>query len=162
MLDLCRLGSKLGLCCHCQVWGGVLFWVAFLGRERWLFCFVTWCSLACNIPLSLGTSKLLLLLAPSYPKCQISSAGRSMKASHSRQCEMLWPGQAGLNISAACQQRLIAWRKRFQRHISSCNIDISNKQHLKGMHATSEGTYPCPSCPSTPCPKGQQPPAGVF
>lgn len=100
-LNVLRCGMRISHPIYC--------WASANQRADWNLLWegiVTWCSLAYNILLSFNKCHLPLL-ALSHMKCQIKSEGHIMKISHSLQCKMFWPGQGGLNISAACQERCI-------------------------------------------------------
>lgn len=93
-------------------------WISANWRAYWNLLWeaiVTWCSLASNVLLSFS-KRHLPLLALSHLKCHIKSEGHNMKISHSLQGKMFWPGQAGLNISAACQERCIDCKTQFKVH----------------------------------------------
>lgn len=121
---------------------------------------MTWCSLAYNILLSFS-KRHLPLLAPSHLKCQIKSEGHSMKISHSLQCNMFWPGQAGLNISATCQERQFKVHWTALDNITPWMTAISivwevSTAYLKTFAATTH------CIPPSLCLKGQQNPTGVY
>lgn len=126
---------------------------------------VAWYSLAYNILLSFGKSNLPLL-ASSCLKRQIKLEGHSMKISHSLQCKMFWPRQAGLNMSAACQKGFIAWKTWFKKHraplVNITLLRAATSIIWKVIVAPLKTFVTIHFFPPHPCLKGQQNPTGAY
>lgn len=127
---------------------------------------MTWCSLAYKI-LLLFNKCHLPLLAPSHLKCQIKSEGHNMKICHSVQWKMFWPGQAGLNISAACQERCIEGKTQLKVHWAALDNRTPWTAAITIVWNTStahlNNTFvPIQCIPPSLCLKCQLNPTGVY
>lgn len=89
-----------------------------------------------------------------------------MKISHSLQSKMFWPGQAGLGISAACQESCIEGKTQFKVHWAALDnrtpwmAAISTVWKVSTAHLN---TFVITQCSPPPCTwKGSRIPLGFI